>query len=159
MTVMVKSYRKKISIKFGNYLATETTSAYMKKDIQIPAVTGVEMAMVYEYNDIYKTDDWNVYLINNKSVSLEMLVIVSQGFSDTKTTSLLRKKLAVLPANSFAKIEFIQPELFKLNNRFQVTFFEGNTLYEKTFLFQENTVQESALGIIDTIKKRGVLAE
>ena len=131
----------------------------MKKDIQIPEVTGVEMAMVYEYNDIYKTDDWNVYLINNKSVPLEMLVIVSQGFSETKTTSLLRKKLAILPANSFAKIEYIQPELFKLHNRFQVTFFEGNTLYEKTFLFKENTVKESALRVIDEIKKRGVLAE
>ena len=131
----------------------------MKKDIQIPEVTDVEMAMVYEYNDIYKTDDWNVYLINNKSVPLEMLVIVSQGFSETKTTSLLRKKLAVLPANSFAKIEYIQPELFKLHNRFQVTFFEGNTLYEKTFLFKENTVKESTLRVIDEIKKRGVLAE
>ena len=131
----------------------------MKKDIQIPEVTGVEMAMVYEYNDIYKTDDWNVYLINNKSVPLEMLVIVSQGFSETKTTSLLRKKLAILPANSFAKIEYIQPELFKLHNRFQVTFFEGNTLYEKTFLFQENTVKESSLHMVDEIKKRGILAE
>jgi hypothetical protein len=131
----------------------------LKKDIQILEVTGVEMAMVYEYNDVYKTDDWNVYLINNKKVPLEMLVIVSQGFSETKTTSLLRKQLAILPANSFAKIEYIQPELFKLNNRFQVTFFEGNTLYEKTFLFEENTVKESALRAIDEIKKRGVLAK
>tara|TARA_B110000091_G_scaffold155583_1_gene165681 strand:- start:308 stop:703 length:396 start_codon:yes stop_codon:yes gene_type:complete len=130
----------------------------MKKDIQIPEVSGVEMAVVYEYNDLYKTDDWNVYLINNKNVDLEMIVIVSQGFSETKTTSLLRKKLAVLPANSFAKIEFIQPELFKLNNRFQVTFFEGNTLYEKTFIFKENTIKEDALRAISEIKKRGVLA-
>jgi len=131
----------------------------VKKDIQIPKVTGVEMAVVYEYNDIYKTDDWNVYLINNKNVALEMIVIVSQGFSETKTTSLLRKKLDNLPANSFAKIEFIQPELFKLNNRFQVTFFEGNTLYEKTFIFKENTIKEDALRPISEIKKRGVLAD
>jgi hypothetical protein len=86
-------------------------------------------------------------------------MIVSQGFSDEKTTSLLRKKLAVLPANSFAKIEYIQPELFTLNNRFQVTFFEGNTLFEKTFLFKENTVTEGALHTIPEIKKRGILAE
>ncbi len=130
----------------------------MKKDIQIPEVTDVEMAVVYEYNDIYNTDDWNVYLINNKDVDLEMMVIVSQGFSDTKTTSLLRKKLDKLPANSFAKIELIQPELFKLNNRFQVSFFEGNTLFEKTFLFKENTIKEGALRMISEIKKRGVLA-
>jgi hypothetical protein len=131
----------------------------MKKDIQIPEVTNVEMAVVYEYNDIYKTDDWNVYLINNKNIDLEMVVIVSQGFSDTKTTSLLRKKLERLPANSFAKIEFMQPELFKLNNRFQVSFFEGNKVFEKTFLFKENTVSERALNTISEIKKRGILAE
>lgn len=131
----------------------------MKKDIKIPEVTNVEMAIVYEFNDIYNTNDWNVYLINNKNVDLEMVVIVSQGFSDTKTTSLLRKKVEKLPANSFAKIELIQPELFALNNRFQVTFFEGNTLYEKTFLFKENTVKEGALRTIPELKKRGVLAK
>ncbi len=131
----------------------------MKKDIQILEVTDVEMAIVYEYSDLYKTDDWNVYIINNKKVDLEMMVIVSQGFSETKTTSLIRKKLDKLPANSFAKIEFIQPELFKLNNRFQVTFFEGNTLYEKTFIFKENSVKEGALRMIKEIKKRGILAK
>ncbi|MDG1227024.1 MAG: hypothetical protein P8P15_03525 [Polaribacter sp.] len=131
----------------------------MRKDIQIPEVIDVEMAVVYEFNNLYKTDDWNVYIINNKNVDLEMMVIVSQGFSETKTTSLIRKKLDKLPANSFAKIEFIQPELFKLNNRFQVTFFEGNTLYEKTFIFKENTVKEGALRMIKEIKKRGILAK
>ncbi|MDG1744003.1 MAG: hypothetical protein P8K12_00760 [Polaribacter sp.] len=130
----------------------------MKKDIQIPEVKNVHVAIVYEYNEIYKTNDWNVYVINNKNTDLEMMVIVSQGFSETKTTSLLRKKLNKLPANSFAKIEFMQPDLFKLNNRFQVTFFEGNTLYEKTFIFKENTIKETALRIIPELKKQGVLA-
>jgi hypothetical protein len=131
----------------------------MKKDIQIPKVSNVEIAAVYEYNDIYKTDDWNIYIINNKNIAIEMIVIVSQGFSETKTTSLLRKKLDNLPANSFAKIELIQPELFKLNNCFQVTFFEGNTLYEKTFIFKENSIKEGALRMIKEINKRGILAE
>ena len=76
----------------------------MKKDIHIPEVTDIEVAIVYEFNEIYKTDDWNVYIINNKNTDLEMMVVVSQGFSETKTTSLLRKKLNKLPANSFAKI-------------------------------------------------------
>ncbi|NVK52012.1 MAG: hypothetical protein HWD85_03680 [Flavobacteriaceae bacterium] len=129
----------------------------MKKDIQIPEVTDVEMAVVYEYNDIYKTDDWNIYIINKKAIDLEMVVIVSQGFSETKTTSLLRKKIDKLPANSFAKVEFIQPELFKLNNRFQVSFFEGNTLLDKTFLFKQNTIKEGALRMIPQLNKRGIL--
>ena len=131
----------------------------MKKDIQIPEVKNVHLAVVFEYNDIYKTDDWNIYIINNKNVDLEMIVIVSQGFSETKTTSLLRKKLETLPANSFAKVEFIQPELFVLNNRFQVSFFENNQLKDKTFLFEKNTIKEGGLRMISEIKKRGILAK
>ena len=130
----------------------------MKKDIQIPEVTDVEMAVVYEFNNEYKTDDWNVYIINKKEIDLELVVIVSQGFNETKATSVLRKKIDKLPANSFAKVEFIQPELFKLHNRFHVTFFEGNTLQEKTFLFEQNTVKEGALRMIPELKKRGILA-
>ena len=110
----------------------------MKKDFQIPLVSGVEIAMVYEYNELYKTDDWNVYIINNNNVDMEMIVIVSQGFSKTKKSTLLRKKLDTLPANSFAKVEFVQPELFVLNNRFQVSFFENNQLKDKTYLLKKS---------------------
>jgi len=131
----------------------------LKKDIQIPEVSGVEIAVVYEYNPLYKTDDWNIYILNNKKVALEMIVIVSQGFSETKTTSLLRKKLETLPANSFAKVEYIQPELFVLNNRFQVSFFENNQLKDKTFLFEKNSIKEGGLRMISEIKKRGILAK
>jgi hypothetical protein len=130
----------------------------MKKDIQIPEVKNIHIAVVYEYNDIYKTNDWNVYVMNNKNADVEMMVIVSQGFSETKTTSVLRKKIDVLPANSFAKIELIQPDLFKLNNRFQVSFFEDNTLFEKTFVFKKNSIKEGSLRMIPEIKKRGILA-
>mgnify|MGYP000347539171 FL=1 len=131
----------------------------MKKDLQIPLVSGIEIAVVYEYNELYKTNDWNVYVINNNNVDIEMIVIVSQGFSETKKSSLLRKKLDNLPANSFAKVEFVQPELFVLNNRFQVSFFENNQLKDKTFLFKQNTIKESNLRMIPEIKKRGILAK
>ena len=131
----------------------------MKKDIQIPKVSGVQVAVVYEYNDIYKTDDWNVYIINEKDIDLEMVVIVSKGFNETKQSSVIRKKLDVLPANSFAKIEFIQPELFKLTNHFQVSFFAENTLFDKTFVFEKNTIKEGRLRQISTLNKRGILAK
>ena len=130
----------------------------MKKDIQIPEVTNLEMAIVNEYNELYKTYDWNVYIINKKNIALELVVVVSQGFSDSKTTSVFRKKIDILPANSYAKVELIQPELFALTNRFQASFFEGNTLYEKTFIFKENSIKEGALREISELKKRGVLA-
>ena len=117
------------------------------------------MAVVFEYNDIYKTDDWNVYIINQKDIHVEMVVIVSKGFSKKKQTSIMRKKIDVLSANSFAKVEWMQPELFKLTNLFQVTFFANNTLYDKTFTFKKNTIRENDLKLIPEINKRGVLAK
>lgn len=131
----------------------------MKKDIQIPKVEGVYVAIVNEYNEIYKTQDWNAYIINDKEVHLEVMLIVTSGYSEKKMTSIFRKKLDVLPAKSYAKIELMQEELFALNNEFKVTFFEGNTLFDKTYLFRKNTINEHALQSIPLMKAKGVLVK
>lgn len=131
----------------------------MKKDIKIPEVTDIFMAIVKEYNPDFRTDDWNVYLINTKTINLEMVLIVSQGFDKKDKTSTMRKKIEILPANSFAKIEFIQPELFKLNNEFKVTFFADNKLFEKTFIFAKNTIKDGALRMIKELDKKGILSK
>ena len=131
----------------------------MKKDIIIPEISDVEMAIVYEYNTIYNTNDWNVYLVNNNNFRLEMVVIVSKGFGDKNISSVMRKKIDVLDAHSFAKIEWIQPDLFKLTNQFQVTFFVKDRLYDKTFTFKENTIKEGALRMIPELKKRGIVSK
>lgn len=131
----------------------------MRRDIDIPEVTDIEIAVVREKNEPQGATDWYVYLWNKKAVAIEMVVIVSQGFSETKTTSVFRKRIDRLPANSFAKIELIQPELFALDNRFQVSFFEGNTLYDKTFIFKANSIKEGALRMIKQLQKKGVLCK
>ena len=131
----------------------------MKKDIQIPEVTGVQMAIVKEYNPDFRSDDWNVYIINNKPTDLELVLIVSKGFNDKDATSTLRHKIEKLPANSFAKVELIQPELFKLNNEFKVTFFTDNQLFDKTFVFAKNTIKESALRMISDLDKKGIVVK
>lgn len=129
----------------------------MRKDIEIPVVKNVEIAIVLEKNAQDNGDEWGVYIINRKDVAIEMVVIVSQGFSETKTTSLFRRKIDTLPANSFSKFEIMQPELFTLDNRFQVSFFENNQLHDKTFIFQEGTIQEGFLRDIDILGKKGIL--
>ena len=68
----------------------------MKKDIYIPQVKDVYVAVVQEYNEIYKTNDWNAYIINDTEVVLEMVLIVSKGFTEQKTTSTMRHKLEIL---------------------------------------------------------------
>lgn len=131
----------------------------MKKDIEIPKVEDVYIAIVNEYNDIYKTHDWNAYIINDKNVDLEMVLIVTSGFSEEKITSTFRKKIDMLPKKSYAKIELMQEALFALNNTFKVSFFEGNTMFDKTYLFRKNTINLKALQNIPLMEARGVLVK
>ncbi len=131
----------------------------MKKDIQIPEVKDVYVAVVHEYNDIYKTPDWNAYIINDKEVDLEMVLIVSKGYTTDMETSIMRHKLAKLPKKSYAKIELLQDDVLKLNNTFKVSFFEGNTMFDKTFTFRKNTIYEKALQPIPLMQAKGVLVK
>ena len=131
----------------------------MKDDILFPKVDGVYVAVVNEYNETYKTQDWNAYIINDKEIDLDIVLIVTNGYSENKITSTFRKKLDKLPAKSYAKIELMQEELFALNNQFKVSFFEGNTMFDKTYLFRKNTINIKALQPIPLMKVKGVMVK
>ena len=131
----------------------------MKKDIKIPEVKGVYIAVVQEYNDTYETTDWNAYIINDKAVDLEMVLIVSKGYSNSKETTAFRHKLEALPAKSYAKIELMQEDVFQLNNMFKVSFFEQNKMFDKTYKFRENTINKKALQPIPLMEVKGVLVK
>ncbi len=131
----------------------------MKKDIKIPEVTDVFMAVVKEYNNEFKCEDWNAYIINNKEVDLEMVLIVSKGYDEDKLieTAVLRHKIEKLPAKSFAKVELLQDDVLKLSNFFNVTFFEGNSMLDKKYLFEKGSIKEGKLRNIPLLNKRGIL--
>ncbi|AOR28277.1 phenylalanyl-tRNA synthetase subunit alpha [Formosa sp. Hel1_33_131] len=129
----------------------------MKKDILIPEVKDVYIAVVHEYNDTYKVYDWNAYIINDKSVDLEMVIIVTKGYSEDKKTATFRKKIEALPAKSYTKIEMLLEDVLSINNLFNVSFFEDNKLFEKAFEFRKNTINENALQQIPLMKLKGVL--
>ena len=129
----------------------------MKKDIHIPEVKDVYIAVVHDYNENYKVYDWNAYIINDKAVDLEMVIIVTKGYSEAKKTATFRKKIELLPAKSFAKIELLLDDVLAINNRFDVSFFENNTVFEKSFAFRKNTINEKALQNIPLMNVKGVL--
>lgn len=131
----------------------------MRKDIDIPQVKDVYMAVVNEHNEIYKTHDWNVYIINDKDIALEMILIVSKGYTQEKETSTMRYKLDKLPPKSYAKIELMQEDVLGLNNEFKVTFFEGNMMFDKTYLFRKNTINQKALQSIPLMGFKGILVK
>jgi hypothetical protein len=131
----------------------------VKKDIEFPEVKDVYVAVVKEQNKTYDTEDWNAYIINDKAVDLEVVIIVAKGYSEDKITTTMRHQIAKLPAKSYAKIELMQEEVFALNNEFKVTFFEGNRMCDKTYLFRKNTINEKALQNIPLMDVRGVLVK
>ena len=119
----------------------------MKKDIIIPEVENVFMAVVQEWSDEFMEKVWYAYLVNDSDFQLDGVMVVSKAFGtidgEMKKTSLLRHAFAEIPEVSVAKIELIEKSVLALNNEFRVTFFIGNTLYDKKFIFIANSIQES----------------
>lgn len=131
----------------------------LKKDIKIPEVKDVYIAVVQEAHLEYKTLDWNAYIINNSNADLDTVLIVSQGISQDKMTPPMRHTIAKLPARSFAKIEYLQEQVLELNNSFKVTFFKGNQLFNKTYVFRKNTINTKALQTVPLMQLKGVLVK
>tara|TARA_B100001146_G_C16136501_1_gene414798 strand:- start:909 stop:1196 length:288 start_codon:yes stop_codon:yes gene_type:complete len=95
----------------------------MKKDITISQVEDVYIAAVLQFNKDHRSQDWNAFIINTGNTPLETILIRSKGEKGTKVTSELRHKLDVLPAQAYAKIEFMEDSVLSLDNQFYITFF------------------------------------
>lgn len=131
----------------------------MKKDIEIPEVEGVFVAAVKVFNEEFQAKEWNVYLINDTEKPLEMVLIVSKGYDRKRETSVMRHKMENLPAKSFAKIEFLQDDVLKLNNEFHVSYFMDSRMFDKKFQFPANSIRENKLKKIPLIPEKGILAK
>lgn len=131
----------------------------MKKDIEIPVAKDVHIAIVHEWNEEFLSKDWNAYILNNRTTPIEMAIIVSKGFDGDRNTSVMRHAIGLVGAKSFKKIEVVQEDVLQLNNEFFATYYAENKLYEKRFLFEQNTVNENNLVPIPLIGKNGVFAQ
>lgn len=130
----------------------------MKKDIDIPEVKDVYVAAVFELNEDYNTHDWNIYLLNDGTTPIETVLIVAQGYDDTDMTSPMRKSIALVPAKGFAKVEYIDESVFKLDNFFTITYFLGNKMYDKRFELPRFSITEDNAVMLPVLRKKGVLA-
>lgn len=131
----------------------------MRKDIDIPEVEGVYVAVVQEYNPEFEFNDWIAYIINDQDIDLEMVLITSEGYSEEKRTSKFRHAITELSKKSYAKIELMEEKVFALNNQFFVTFFANNKMYEKKYIFRKNTINKNALRDIPLMDVKGILVK
>lgn len=131
----------------------------MKKDIEIPIAKEVYIAIVHEWNKEFLDKNWNAYIINNRETLIEMALVVSKGFDGERKTSTMRYAFGEVKAKGFEKIEMVTEDVLGLNNEFFVTYYAGNKLYEKRFLFEKNTVTKKNLVKIPLLEMDGVFAK
>lgn len=114
----------------------------MKADITIPEVENVFLAAIHEWSDDFMEKIWNVYLVNDSDFTIESVMVVSQASGsidgEMKKSSLLRHAFVEIPAVSTVKVEMIEKSVLQLNNEFMVTYFIGNKLYDKKFIFKKH---------------------
>ena len=131
----------------------------MKKDIEIPVVKDVHVAIIHEWNEEFLDKDWNVYILNNRTTTIEMTMVVSKGYDGERKTSIMRHAIGNIESKSFKKVEVVQEDVLALNNEFFVTFYDNKKLYEKRFVFEKNTVTEKNLVNIPLIEQEGIYAK
>lgn len=152
---------KRISIAIRAKATVSSQNSVMQKDINIPTVENVFLAAVPEWSDDFLENVWNVYLINDSDFRLDGVMVVSKAFGtldgEMKKTSLLRHAFTEIPQVSVAKIEMIEKSVLALNNEFMVTFFIGNTLYDKKYTFLANSIDENAVEEVPILFKDGVV--
>jgi len=134
----------------------------MLKDIDIPKVKDIGIAIVLELNEA-AAEMWNVYLINLKNVPIEGVLVSSRGYGSidgsSKKTTTFRHFLDVVEGNSFKKVEEIVPEVFGLNNEFWLSFYLDKKMYDKKYIFLPEAISEGHFTTIPLVNKRGVLIE
>jgi hypothetical protein len=132
----------------------------MKKDIEIPEVKNVTLAVVREKN-LLNQDEWRVYLLNNNDFDLENTLVASRGYGEKngeeQRTSTLRHFLDLVPANGTVVVEPIDPNVFHLNNEYWVSYYNGTQIYDKRFVFVPDSICEQNLVSIPELHKEGVL--
>ena len=133
-----------ISKKRTNHYSLFTNHYSLKKDIIIPEVENVFLAAVQEWSDDFMEKVWYIYLVNDSDFQLDSVMVVSKAFGtidgEMKKTSLLRHAFMEVPAVTFVKVEMVEKSVLVLNNEFMVTFFIGNTLYDRKFTFKANSI-------------------
>ncbi len=132
----------------------------MIKDIIVPEVKKVTLAIARR-NEKGVPAEWKVYLINNNEFPIENALVASKGYGEKdgekQNTSILRHFLETVPAGSSALIEPIDPSLFHLNNEYWVSYYIGQQIFDKRFVFVPDSIREENLSYIKELEMEGVL--
>jgi hypothetical protein len=135
----------------------------MKKDIIHPTVDGVKVAVARRQDELGNVL-WDVYLINRLKNPIDTVFVTSSGYgvdvdgNKIKTAS-LRHFFKEVAGEEIVKIEPISPEVFHINNEYWVSYYIGNQIFDKKFIFVPESIREENLIPIAQLGLEGVLHE
>ena len=132
----------------------------MKKDIQFLPVEGVQIVIARQPNPLGDYD-WRVFLINQNHVPIRNVFITSKGYGhkndEEQKTSILRHFFAELAPGAHEGVETIMPDVFHLNNEYWVSYFIGDQIFDKKFIFVPDSIVEENLVTVPALGLEGIL--
>jgi hypothetical protein len=109
----------------------------MKKDIPFTRVSDVKVAIAKTIDEKGESD-WYAYVINNKPVDIDNLLVNSSAVEHAdgsgRKTSQLRHFIEHLKQGTYAKVERVDPAVFGFYNRYWVSFYIGREVFDKKFV-------------------------
>jgi hypothetical protein len=135
----------------------------MKKDIEFPEVEGIKVVIARQFNE-QNESLWDVFLLNRLTHKVDTVLVTARGYgidslgSAIKTAE-VRYFFKELAANEIVKIEPITPDVFGINNEYWVSYYIGNQIFDKKFIFVPDSIREEYLIKIDKSDLEGILHE
>jgi len=132
----------------------------MIKDLPENNVTDIAVAVALE-GETAQSKVFHVYLINFKTEPLENVLITSKGYGEQNgeqvKTSTLRHLFPLVEANSFKQIEMIDEQTFGLANEYWVSYYIGNQIFDKKFIFLPESIIDANFIRLPIVNKPGVM--
>jgi len=132
----------------------------MKKDINFLPVEGVQIVVARKENETGGYD-WQVFLINQNDVPIKTVFVTSKGYGQKneqeQKTSTLRHFFVEVKPGAYEVVETIMPDVFHLNNEYWVSYFIGNQIFDKKFIFVPDSIVEANLVTVPALGLEGIL--
>lgn len=132
----------------------------MKADLPLNHVENISIAVVLEDGSL-ENKDWQVYLINEKDVTIQNVMITSKGYGEKEgkevQTSTLRHFIGDVDANDYARIEAIDPQVFGLTNEYWLSYYIDGVIYDKKYIFLPESIINEHLIQVPVLEKPGIL--
>ncbi|MES2428164.1 MAG: hypothetical protein V4560_14390 [Bacteroidota bacterium] len=132
----------------------------MIKDLPENNVTDIAVAVALEGENA-ESKTFHVYLINLKKEPIENVLVTSKGYGEKNgeqvKTSTLRHMFPLIPNGSYKQIEMIDEQTFGLNNEYWVSYYIGNQIYDKKFIFLPESIIDANFIKLPVVNKPGVM--